>query len=74
MIVLQPDRVMIGNGPSFSGVLMKDLLEALAKKVKHNPTSYESFMRMFVPPGVPLKQKPNEPLKTVNLYKHIQVQ
>jgi pyruvate decarboxylase len=72
MIVLQPDRVMIGNGPSFSGVLMKDFLEALAKKVKHNPTSYESFMRMYVPPGVPLKQKPNEPLKTVNLFKHIQ--
>ncbi|KAL3753585.1 hypothetical protein ACJRO7_000917 [Eucalyptus globulus] len=33
-IILQPDRVVIGNGPSFGCVLMKDFLEALSKEPK----------------------------------------
>lgn len=73
MIIVQPERVTIGNGSSFGCVLMKDFLLALAKKVKRNTTSFDNYLRMYVPPGVPLKQKPNESLKTVNLYKHIQV-
>ena len=73
MISLQFDRVEIGNGPSFGCVLMKDFLEALAKKVKKNTASFDNFSRMYVPPNVPLKQKPGEPVRTVNLFKHIQV-
>lgn len=72
MISLQFDRVEIGNGPSFSCVLMKDFLLALAKKVKKNTASFDNHSRMYIPPSVPLKQKPGEPLRTVNLFKHIQ--
>jgi pyruvate decarboxylase len=72
IISLEPDRVKIGNGPSFGCVLMKDFLEALAKKVKKNTTSFDNYSRMYVPPSVALKQKPGQPLKTVNLFKHIQ--
>lgn len=71
-ITIQPDRVEIGNGPSFPNVLMKDFLEALSKRVKRNTTAFDNYTRMFVPAGLPLKQKANEPLKTVNLYQHIQ--
>lgn len=53
--------------------MMKDFLEALSKRVKHNTTSFDSYLRMYVPSGVPLKEKPNAPLKTVNLFHHIQV-
>jgi pyruvate decarboxylase len=72
LISLEPDRVKIGNGPSFGCVLMKDFLEALVKKIKKNTTSFDNYSRMYVPQSVPLKQKQNEPLKTVNLFKHIQ--
>lgn len=73
IISLEPDRVMIGNGPSFGCVLMKDFLEVLAKKIKKNTTSFDNYSRMYVPVSVPPKQKPGEPLKAVNLFKHIQV-
>ena len=73
MICLQFDRVEIGNGPSFSCVLMKDFLEALATKVKKNTASFDNYSRMYVPHSAPLKQKPGDPLRTVNLFKHIQV-
>ena len=72
-ILLQPDRVQIGNGQAFGMVLMKDFLEALSKRVKRNTTSFDNYARMYVPSGLPQKQKPNEPLKTVNLFSHIQV-
>jgi len=72
-ITVQPGRVVIGNGAAFGSVLMKDFLEALSKRVKRNSTAYDNYLRMYVPSGVPLKQKANEPLKTVNLFKHIQV-
>jgi len=71
-VIVQPNRVTIGNGPTFGCVLMKDFLEALAKKVKHNPTSLENYRRIFVPEGVPLKSAPNEPLRVNVLFKHIQ--
>lgn len=73
-ITVQPDRIVIGNGPAFGSVLMKDFLEALSKRAKRNTTAYDNYLRMYVPPERPLKQKPNEPLKTVNLFHHIQVQ
>lgn len=71
-IMVQPDRVAIGNGPEFGCVLMKDFLSALAKKLKHNKTGYENYHRIYVPEGHPLKCEPNEPLRVNVLFEHIQ--
>ncbi|KAF2305224.1 hypothetical protein GH714_003162 [Hevea brasiliensis] len=71
-IVVQPNRVTIGNGPSFGWVFMADFLSALAKKLKKNSTAMENYKRIFVPPGVPLKCEKDEPLRVNILFKHIQ--
>lgn len=71
-IILQPDRVTIGNGPAFGCILMKDFLRALAKKLKHNSTAYENYHRIFVPEGQPLKAAPRESLRVNVLFQHIQ--
>ncbi|WRX23528.1 Thiamine pyrophosphate enzyme [Theobroma cacao] len=71
-IIVQPDRVVIANGPAFGCVLMKDFLRALAKRVKHNNTAYENYHRIFVPEGHPLKASPREPLRVNVLFQHIQ--
>ncbi|KAF9680056.1 hypothetical protein SADUNF_Sadunf06G0080300 [Salix dunnii] len=46
-IIVQPDRVVIGNGPAFGCVLMKDFLVALANKIKPNTTAYDNYQRIF---------------------------
>ncbi|XP_039158933.1 pyruvate decarboxylase 1 [Eucalyptus grandis] len=71
-IILQPDRVVIGNGPAFGCVLMKDFLKALSKRVKRNTTAYENYHRIYVPDGHPLKCEPKEPLRVNVLFKHMQ--
>nr|AWD32146.1 pyruvate decarboxylase [Selenicereus undatus] len=71
-IVVQPDRVTIGNGPAFGCVLMKDFLKELAKKIKKNTTAYENYRRIFIPEGQPPKPEPNEPLRVNILFQHIQ--
>ncbi|PRQ42888.1 putative pyruvate decarboxylase [Rosa chinensis] len=71
-IIVQPDRVTIGNGPAFGCVLMKDFLLCLAKKLKHNNTAHENYRRIFVPDGHPLKAAPREPLRVNVLFQHIQ--
>ncbi|RWR81339.1 pyruvate decarboxylase 2 [Cinnamomum micranthum f. kanehirae] len=71
-IIVQPDRVVVANGPAFGCILMKDFLRALAKRLKHNGTAHENYRRIFVPDGVPLECKPNEPLRVNVLFKHIQ--
>lgn len=71
-IMVQPDRVVVGNGPAFGCVLMKDFLKALAKRIKRNTTAYENYHRIFVPEGRPLKCEPNEPLRVNILFQHIQ--
>ncbi|KAL2330711.1 hypothetical protein Fmac_018292 [Flemingia macrophylla] len=71
-IIVHPDRVVIGNGPAFGCVLMKDFLKALAKRIKHNNTSYENYHRIFVPEGSPAKASPKEPLRVNVLFQHIQ--
>ncbi|KAK9168088.1 hypothetical protein Syun_000228 [Stephania yunnanensis] len=71
-IIVQPDRVVVANGPAFGCVLMKDFFRALAKKLKHNKTAFENYHRIFVPHGVPLKCEPKEPLRVNVLFKHIQ--
>lgn len=71
-IIVQPDRVTIGNGPTFGCVLMKDFLRGLAKRLKHNNTAHENYRRIFVPDGHPLKAAPKEPLRVNVLFQHIQ--
>eukprot|EP00252_Welwitschia_mirabilis_P023118 TRINITY_DN6464_c0_g1_i1.p1 TRINITY_DN6464_c0_g1~~TRINITY_DN6464_c0_g1_i1.p1 ORF type:complete len:592 (-),score=59.43 TRINITY_DN6464_c0_g1_i1:298-2073(-) len=71
-LLVQPNRVTIGHGPTFGCVLMKDFLEALANKVKKNTTSFDNYKRIFVPEGVPLNSHPDAPLRVNVLFKHIQ--
>ncbi|KAH0638893.1 hypothetical protein KY290_036196 [Solanum tuberosum] len=71
-IIVQPDRVTIGNGPAFGCVLMRDFLASLAKRLKHNPTSYENYHRIYAPDGQPLKCEPKEALRVNVLFQHIQ--
>ncbi|KAI3840590.1 hypothetical protein MKX03_019293, partial [Papaver bracteatum] len=62
-IIVQPDRVVIANGPAFGCVMMKDFLPALAKKLQRNITAYENYHRIYVPQGVPVQCDPKEPLR-----------
>ncbi|KAA0060030.1 pyruvate decarboxylase 2-like [Cucumis melo var. makuwa] len=71
-IIVEPDRVMIANGPTFGCILMKDFLRELAKRLKRNTTAYENYHRIYVPDGQPLKCKPHEPLRVNILFQHIQ--
>ncbi|MCL7029199.1 hypothetical protein MKW94_013858 [Papaver nudicaule] len=71
-IIVQPDRVVIANGPAFGCVLMKEFLPALAKKLKRNTTAYENYHRIYVPEGQPPRCDPKEPLRVNILFKHIQ--
>jgi pyruvate decarboxylase len=71
-IIVQPDRVVIANGPAFGCILMKDFLSALAKRLKCNTTAYDNYHRIFVPEGQPLRGAPKEPLRVNVLFEHIQ--
>lgn len=71
-VILQPDRVVIANGPAFGCVLMKDFLKALSKRLKSNTTAYENYHRIYVPEGQPPKCEPKEPLRVNVLFQHIQ--
>jgi pyruvate decarboxylase len=71
-IIVQPERVIVGNGPAFGYVMMKEFLSELAKRVNKNTTAYENYKRIFVPEGQPLESEPNEPLRVNVLFKHVQ--
>ncbi|XP_010034573.2 pyruvate decarboxylase 1 [Eucalyptus grandis] len=71
-IIVQPDRVVVANGPAFGCVLMKDFLHLLAQKLEFNSTAYENYRRIYVPEGIPLKCDPDEPLRVNVLFQHIQ--
>ncbi|CAH9142170.1 unnamed protein product [Cuscuta epithymum] len=71
-VIVEPDRVTIGNGPAFGCVLMKDFLCALGKRLKHNKTAYENYSRIYVPEGSPIMCAPKEPLRVNVLFHHIQ--
>lgn len=72
-VIVQPNRVTIGNGPSFGWVFMTDFLTALAKRLKRNTTAMENYRRIYVPPGIALRHDKDEPLRVNILFKHIQV-
>ncbi|KMZ75486.1 Pyruvate decarboxylase [Zostera marina] len=71
-IVVQPDRVVVGNGPTFGCVFMKDFLLALSKRLKKNTAAYDNYCRIHVPDGTPTERSPKEPLRVNVLFKHIQ--
>lgn len=71
-IIVHPDRVVIGNGPTFGCVMMKDFFKVLAKRIEKNTAAYDNYKRIFVPDGIPLKCKPKEPLRVNVLFQHIQ--
>ncbi|XP_077237009.1 pyruvate decarboxylase 2-like [Tasmannia lanceolata] len=71
-IIVQPNRVVVANGPAFGWVFMDDFLRALAKRLKSNTTAYENYHRIFLPDGVPLKSAPKDALRVNVLFKHIQ--
>lgn len=71
-VIVQPDRVVVANGPAFGCVLMKDFLRELATKIKKNETAYENYHRIFVSEGQPLKAEPQEALRVNVLFQHIQ--
>ncbi|XP_074270518.1 pyruvate decarboxylase 2-like [Silene latifolia] len=71
-IVVEPDRVVIGNGPAFGCVLMKDFFKGLAKRIQKNTTAFENYSRIFVPDGQLLECDPKEPLRVNVLFQHIQ--
>lgn len=71
-VVVQPDRVTVGNGPTFGCVMMKDFLSAVAGRVRSNTTAYDNYRRIFVPDGQPPQCEAGEPLRVNVLFKHIQ--
>ncbi|KAJ0088340.1 hypothetical protein Patl1_31380 [Pistacia atlantica] len=71
-IIVQPDRVVIGNGPSFGCVLMKDFLKALSKRLQRNTTAYDNYHRIYVPEGQPLNCEPKAALRVNIAFQHIQ--
>lgn len=71
-IIVEPNRVIIGNGPSLGWVFMTDFLAALAKKLKKNTTAMENYRRIYVPHGVALPCENGESLRVNVLFKHIQ--
>ena len=71
-IIVQPNRVVIGNGPTFGCVMMKDFLQELARRINKNGTAYKNYSRIFIPEGKPLKSDPYEPLRVDVMFQHIQ--
>ncbi|XP_042424246.1 pyruvate decarboxylase 1-like [Zingiber officinale] len=71
-IVVQPNRVVLADGPAFGCVLMEDFLRALAKRVTSNTMAHDNYRRTLAPPGEVLESQPDEPLKVNVLFKHIQ--
>ncbi|KAK2631936.1 hypothetical protein EUGRSUZ_L02239 [Eucalyptus grandis] len=71
-IIVQPNRVNVGNGPSIGRVFMADFLSALAKKLKRNTTALENYRRIDVPRDICLKWKKINPVGVNLLFKYIQ--
>ncbi|KAA0037741.1 pyruvate decarboxylase 1-like [Cucumis melo var. makuwa] len=71
-IMVEADRVVFPNGPSFGPILMKDFLWALAKRLKPNSTAYENYRRIYIAESGPLESGPGEALRVNILFKHIQ--
>ncbi|CAK9319857.1 unnamed protein product [Citrullus colocynthis] len=71
-IMVESDRVVFPDGPSFGPIIMKDFLWALSKRLKPNPTAYENYRRIYIPESSPPQSEPGETLRINVLFKHIQ--
>ncbi|KAL4558384.1 hypothetical protein LXL04_036583 [Taraxacum kok-saghyz] len=71
-IIVQPDRVIVGNGPAFGCVLMKEFLEELSKVITKNTAAYDNYQRIYVPDGEPVPGEPSDPLRVNIMFQHIQ--
>jgi len=71
-ITVLPNRVIIGNGPTFGNISMKDFFKALTKRLERNATAIENYRRISVPDGFPIQCKPNEALRINVLFRHIE--
>ncbi|GAQ86799.1 pyruvate decarboxylase [Klebsormidium nitens] len=72
VVRVETDRVTVGGYATFGCVLMKDFLAALSAKLNKNPTAFDNYRRMFIPPGVPQPSEAGEPLRTNILFQHVQ--
>eukprot|EP00891_Asterochloris_glomerata_P007803 jgi/Astpho2/7803/Aster-06094 len=72
MVDIQDFRVTVAGKATFGCVLMSDFLHELAKELKPNSQAFDNYQRMYMPsPEVPA-QEPGTPLRTKNLFKHVQ--
>lgn len=69
-VVVQPQRVVIANGPTFGCIEMKDFLKALARWLECNTTAYKNYRRIYVPEGLPLQYEFDKGLRVNILFKH----
>lgn len=74
MIILEPDKVIVGDDEEFGCVNMDDFLNELAKQVITNTNAYDNYMRIFVNKGeVPKIEAIDNALRVNTLFKYIQV-
>jgi pyruvate decarboxylase len=71
-ITVLPDKVVIGNGPTFGNISMKEFLKALTKRLERNTTAIENYRRICIPDGFSIQCNPKEALRINVLFKHIQ--
>ncbi|KAL6292564.1 hypothetical protein ACE6H2_000706 [Prunus campanulata] len=71
-VIIQPQSVVIANGPRFGGIQMRDFLKALARRLAYNSTAYKNYSRIHVSEGLPSQCDPKENLKVSILFKNIQ--
>jgi pyruvate decarboxylase len=71
-ITVLPDKVVIGNGPTFRNISMKEFLKALTKRLERNTTAIENYRRICTPDGFTIQCNPKEALRINVLFKHIQ--
>lgn len=73
-IILEPDKVIVGDDEEFGCVNMDDFLNELAKQVITNTNAYDNYMRIFVNKGeVPKIEAIDNALRVNTLFKYIQV-
>lgn len=71
-ITVLPNRVVIGNGPTFGNISMKEFFTALTKRLERNATAIENYKRIFIPDGFPVQCNPKEALRINVLFRHIE--
>jgi len=71
-ITVFPNRVIIGNGPTFGNISMKDFFIALTKRLERNTTAIENYRRICILDGFPVQSSSKEALRINVLFRHIE--